>query len=530
MSYKWLKWTRVAIALVFFFSISLIFLDFRDIVSENGVQAITFLQFIPSLLKFITVLGLAGLGFIIILILTVLFGRVYCSSICPLGILQDFISRAGLKFKKKKRYRYRKANNILRYSVLGITLITGIFLSILLVNLLDPYSAYGKVANQLFRPAGIWINNGIANILESINVYFLYKKDLYPLHLPSLLFALLLLGVLIYMAGKHGRLYCNTICPVGTFLGWLSRKSLFRIRMNKNNCTQCGKCAFACKAECISVKNMAVDNSRCVACYNCLTVCEDSAIDYSYKHKNADSALELEKVRVNEGRKNFMITALAGVVSVFSFKKLKATVPSDDTEPLNKKPTTIPEDRNYSVSPPGSTGINHFTDICTACQLCVSQCPTGVLQPSFNQFGLSSIMQPHMDYYTNYCNYECVRCSEICPTGAILPINVEEKKTLQLGKVQFIKENCVVYTENTACGSCSEHCPTQAVKMIPYKGSLTIPETDNSICVGCGACEYACPVVPYKAIYVDGNPIHQTAEKPEQEALEEPDMEEDFPF
>jgi ferredoxin len=135
-----------------------------------------------------------------------------------------------------------------------------------------------------------------------------------------------------------------------------------------------------------------------------------------------------------------------------------------------------------------------------------------------------------MDYDTNYCTYECVTCAEVCPTGAILPLTIEDKKTLQIGKVFFIKENCVVYTENTACGSCSEHCPTQAVKMVPYIGALTIPETNNEICVGCGACEYACPVVPYKAIYVDGNPVHLTAKKPVQEKLEEPSMQEEFPF
>lgn len=416
----------------------------------------------------------------------------------------------------------------MRNSILALTVITAVFLSIILVTILDPYSLYGKIANQLIRPVGLFINNNIANLLESMNIYFLYQKDHYPLHLPSLFFSVGIVAVLIVMAGRFGRLYCNTICPVGTLLGWVSRKSLFRIRLNQSNCTQCGKCSFACKAECISVKTMEVDNSRCVACFNCLTVCNDSAIDYSAKNRKT-SVLKDIKPETAEGRKNFIITAFAGIASLSGLKSLKASVPSD-TEPLNKKPTTVPVDRKYSVTPPGSLSINHFTSVCTACQLCVSQCPTGVLQPSFDQFGLASIMQPHMDYYTNYCNYECVKCSEICPTGAILKINEEEKKTLQLGKVQFIKDNCVVYTENTACGSCSEHCPTQAVKMIPYKGSLTIPETDNSICVGCGACEYACPVVPYKAIYVDGNPIHEVAEKPKQEKLEEPSMEEDFPF
>ncbi|MGC9342202.1 MAG: 4Fe-4S dicluster domain-containing protein, partial [Bacteroidales bacterium] len=281
-----------------------------------------------------------------------------------------------------------------------------------------------------------------------------------------------------------------------------------------------------CKAECISVKDMEVDHSRCVACFNCLMVCEDSAIDFTVGNSHKSNPVLNE---TGTGRKSFIFASLAGIFSLAGIKKLRASEPGEEG-PINKNPTTIPIEKNSYVSPPGSLSIDHFTSVCTACQLCVSQCPTGVLQPSFNEFGLSSIMQPQMDYNTNYCNYECVKCTDVCPTGAILPLGVEDKKILQLGKVQFIKENCVVYTENTACGSCSEHCPTQAVKMVPYKGSLTIPETDNSICVGCGACEYACPVVPYKAIYVDGNAIHLAAEKPKQEKLEEPSMEEDFPF
>jgi len=137
-----------------------------------------------------------------------------------------------------------------------------------------------------------------------------------------------------------------------------------------------------------------------------------------------------------------------------------------------------------------------------------------------------------MDYSSGYCNYECKICSEVCPTGAILSIeSLDKKKTIQLGKAKFIRENCVVYTDNTDCGACSEHCPTKAVNMVPYEDTgLFIPEIDEEICVGCGACEYPCPTRPYKAIFVDGHPEHLTAMPPKVEDLEIKKPVEDFPF
>jgi ferredoxin len=179
--------------------------------------------------------------------------------------------------------------------------------------------------------------------------------------------------------------------------------------------------------------------------------------------------------------------------------------------------------------PPGAINREHFTGICTACHLCVSACPTGVLQPSLFEYGFFGMMQPFMDYDTNFCNHECVRCTEVCPNGAILPLTKDMKLTTQIGIARFEKQNCVVYVDETSCGSCSEHCPTKAVRMVPYKGELTIPEITPDICVGCGACEYACPVTPFKAIVVDGHLQHQTAQKPPEETLEEKPLE-DFPF
>ncbi|MFC2112972.1 4Fe-4S binding protein, partial [Bacteroidota bacterium] len=507
--------------------------------------------------------SLLGTGFFVVLLLTALFGRVYCSVICPLGIMQDFVSWIRRKTKKKvHRYKYGKAYNYWRYGFLAlpfIILLAG--RSLIGLNLLDPYSIFGRIFSDLGQPVYMWMNNLLARLLESMNIYVLYPEDVTAARGLSYIIPALMLLLVVWFSFYRGRLYCNTICPVGTLLGLLSRISVFRIRMIESRCTKCAKCVFTCKASCIDMKNLDVDFSRCVGCLNCLKVCPEDAIKYMpagavQQNPNEPAGILNNSSAQDSGRREaisrMLVTglALAGLSrKVFSQDTKSesstdvenktstdagAEVPSDTitkfpTNVENKIPTEIEPVKNFPVSPPGSLGLRHFKNRCSACHLCISACPTGVLQPSINEYGLEGLLQPHMDYSSNYCNFECVRCAEVCPTGAILSLTEEAKKTLQLGQVQLILENCVVYAENTACGSCSEHCPTQAVTMVPFRDGLTLPEIKPKICVGCGACEYACPVRPHKAIYVDGHEIHQVAEKPEIEELEKTEMEE-FPF
>ncbi len=517
-----LKKIRVFIAVLFILASSLVFLDFRNLLAEDYSGGILYLQFVPSLLKFISLLSLASVGFMVIMLLTALFGRVYCSAICPLGIFQDVITRISIWARKKFRFRFSKPANAWRYGFLALSVLVFLSGTVTVIGFLDPYSNFGRIFSDLFRPLVVSVNNLAASAMESVNVFWLYPHNLDPVPLASLVFPFLFLGMLIWMASVRGRLFCNTVCPVGALLGLISRIAPFRIRIDEQSCTACGKCAFVCKAECINFKRKEVDFSRCVSCYNCITVCPFNSIGYAPAFPSGK-----EQGDGPDMEKRGFLAGFAGLMGIGTASCIAGT---KGTESLNEKPTTVEIHKEFPVSPPGSLGIEHYTGTCTACHLCVSICPTNVLRPSVTEFGLAGFMQPHMDYSTNYCNFECTACSEVCPTGAIMSLSVEDKKITQIGQVHFVKENCVVYTENTACGSCSEHCPTQAVRMIPYKGTLTIPEVDPDICVGCGACEYACPTIPFKAIYVDGNPVHQIAERPEDQELEQPDVEEDFPF
>jgi ferredoxin len=520
--FVFLKWLRVAVSLSFFIPIFFLFIDFTNAFSSALIKGVLYFQFIPSIIKFVNLAGILTAGFIILLIITLLFGRVYCSSFCPLGTFQDIIDSISKRFIRKRGYKFSKSIDWLRYPILAISIICTLAGSLLMLNLLDPYSVFGKIVSDLFRPVYYGVNNLSVFVLEKTNLYTLYPVKLKAWNWISFGFSMFMLVLVVRFTLKKGRLYCNTVCPVGTLLGLISRISVFRIRLDEALCNSCGTCSAKCKSCCIDTKNKKVDCSRCVGCFNCLTVCPGNGVKFSFalsKPNQINAPIESHKIL---NRRQFLISS--------SSLSIGALTLANDSLSQVVKGAKIPVIKKYPVTPPGSLSIDHFHKNCTACHLCISACPTHVLQPSLLQYGWDGLFQPTMDYKASFCNFECIVCSEVCPTFAILPIAPEKKKLTQLGKTNFIKENCVVYTDETACGACSEHCPTKAVNMVFYKGKLNIPLVTQEICVGCGACEYACPTTP-KSIYVEGNPVHLEAEKPKEIKSEiKVQPENDFPF
>ena len=525
-----LKKTRVILSIIIFTLITLYFLDFRGFLPES-LKFLTQIQFIPALLS---------LSFIILMsliILTLLFGRVYCSSVCPMGVYQDIVAWLSKRFNKKKRYKYSKAKSILRRSVLAGTIVAFITGFNFLVGLLDPYGAYGRIATHLFRPIYLAGNNLLTTIFTSFGNYTFYQVSVYTISVSSTIIALITFLVIGYMAWKGGRTYCNTICPVGTTLGFFSKHSLFRVQFVDEKCNMCGLCVMKCKSSCIDSGNKKIDYSRCVTCFNCIEICNRDAMKYKIvrrrktpvvdpmpaytyakeekkaKSSKSDSLIKNQMVNknVDESKRRFLSASLLTGLSVGS---LLAQQASGDILPKRELKRQIP------IAPPGTLSFDNLREKCISCHLCVSKCPSRVIKPALLEYGLGGIMQPKLYFDRGFCNYDCTVCGDVCPTGAIEQLTVEEKNKTQIGKVNFNIENCIVYYDETNCGACSEHCPTQAVHMVPYKGHLTIPETDPSICVGCGGCEYVCPAIPYKAIYVEGIDTQNIIEIEHEEAEE----------
>ena len=537
MNTPWLRKIRIIVSLLFFAVTTFLLIDIFGIFTPDLSGKILFLQFVPSTLKFIALLTFTSFGFIAVILLTLIFGRAYCSTICPLGTFQDVINyisgKVKRKGKKKRRFLFLKEQRILRLSLLILPILVFVLGSAIAVNLLDPYSIYGRFAGNFFRPILIGFNNLAAIPAEKFRVFWFTQFDLKAFHVLPFLVSLAFLVLVIYLAWKKGRLYCNTVCPVGTFLGYLSKFSLFRVVINDADCLSCGVCAKECKSSCIDSENKKVDVTRCVTCFDCLSTCPTDGITYNFafgkkeytEKNNAKEIIKAKKKSIDNSKRSFLTKTSVYLLSLSAIgaqieKKIKVTKLS--TKQIFKK---------YAVSPPGSKSIQRFNSKCTACHLCVTACPTQVLQPSFLEYGFTGMLQPRLDNSAGFCNFECKICSDVCPTGAILPVKLEEKKLIQLGKAKFIEDNCIVKTQKTDCGACSEHCPTKAVHMIPYEGKLVIPEVRDKYCIGCGACEYACPVIPYKAIYVEGNYTHAVAEKnTELKEQKKVDLKEDFPF
>lgn len=520
---SWLRFLRIGVSLFFLLIISLIFLDPAQWIPQWFTSAIIWPQFAPSVIRFTVSAGLAASGFLLITLLAFFFGRVYCSSVCPVGTLQDIISKLRRLVFKTRPLKYARPQHVLRYVILALVIISFAFGTSLLINLLDPYSNFGRIMTNLVRPLFLAAGNGLANVLERNDIFWMPKTTFKLFHASSLGFAAGFLALIGWMSFYRGRLFCNTICPVGSLLGLFSKFAIFRISIDKGACNSCGRCSKVCKAQCIDVRHREIDFTRCVSCYNCLDVCQENGVLFNLNKASFAVIPESTQAKDDKQRRNLLKALM--VFSAFVTTRAFATRTTG-----GEKPTEIPEDKKNIASPPGSTGHDHFTKKCTACHLCVSVCPTHVLQPSFLQYGLHGLMQPFMDYHSGFCNFDCTLCSEVCPTGAIKNIVPVDKKLSQLGVARFIEKNCVVYTDNTDCGACSEHCPTKAVNMVPYKDALKIPLVNDKICIGCGACEYACPTRPFRAIFVEGNLLHVKADEPVQDKIVIEKTEDDFPF
>lgn len=497
-----LRKIRIFLALVFFIGATLLFLDFTGTI-HAWLGWIAKVQFLPAIFA-------VNVGVILFLVaLTFIFGRIYCSIICPLGVWQDIFAKFG-KWSKKNRYSYSPALNWWRYTLLVVMIISIILGIGSIVGALAPYSSFGRIVHSLFSPVWQYGNNIMAGLAERYESYTFYPTEIWIRSVPVFITAIITLLALGFLAWNNGRTYCNSICPVGTVLGFMSRYSLFRPTINIAKCNSCGLCARNCKSACINSKTHVIDYSRCVSCMDCIGKCNKNAITYTYKRNAEVLKSQIEIAQINEkvpdsSRRGFLgLFAFLGGSSLID--AAEKTVDGGLAVIEEKK---IPA-RKKHITPPGSKSHSNVDLRCTGCQLCISVCPNQVLRPSGN---LNNFMHPVASYERGYCRPECNKCSEVCPTGAIQKVDLADKSSIQIGRAVWVKENCIPLTDEVSCGNCARHCPVGAIQMISSVPgdnlAQKIPAVDTERCIGCGACENLCPSRPFSSIYVEGNERHR---------------------
>ena len=474
-------------------------------------------EFLPSLLRALTRFSLISLAFFaVILALSLLVGRLYCSFCCPLGVLQDVAARVGRAVSFGRfRYKTQPERRRFRYAVLIVLAAAALGCWIFPLGLLEPYTLFGRNAAGPGQEFLIAVNNRLYGHFDSLAP--LEKRPPFPA-VPALVAGGVLLAVL-GAAAYRGRLFCNTFCPAGTLLGLCSKHALFPVRLDAAACMKCGQCVKVCKAGCIDLRNRTLDSERCVDCMNCGTACRFGAIRFGRRPEKPAAA--------DAGRRGFLVAAGASGIVAFLAGRLAAR--GGVTRDFSGG--AVPP-----VMPPGAGTREEFLRRCTGCGLCVANCTGRTLKPAFLEYGAAGMGMPMLTFEVGKCEFDCRNCSSLCPTGALRKLNEEEKHRCKIGTVRYFREHCVVVTDETSCGACAEHCPTGALQMVPYKGSLTIPHVIEDLCIGCGGCQYICPALwgeGKKAVMVYGAERQGRAADPHK-VLEKPEKThpaaEDFPF
>lgn len=508
-----LRWGRIVLAIIVTAVLTAVLVSHAMTIPRMA-GFLTRIQFIPAALAF------SVSTIVVILLCTLFFGRIYCSVLCPLGVLMDLIARLPRlgKFARRRVYHFCEPLTKVRNLTL-IVVVISIFLGISAVlTALDPYSIYSRFCVYCVKP--VWY--ALCNLFSSEPIRFAAAS------VTGISVSLGFIGVIGWIALKRGRLYCNTICPVGTTLGYISRYSIFRIDINTDKCIECRKCEHVCKSQCIDLSTHVIDMSRCVTCFDCLPVCPNDAIHFtSSRHQLsyplmmrsrsplAGSAAGFDGGGVNMSRTDDDVPGDKLILDRRAFLTAGLLIASGSIIAQGKKVTKLvgglgtdqmPSDPTVPVTPPGVTDYKDFLNKCTGCGLCISHCPTGVLRASTTQYGVLRAFHPVKNYDEARCAIGCTRCTHLCPTGALKPLTKIEKRETSVGLASVSLSRCISYSHDSHCGKCAEACEPKAIKMIDKNipGRGLAPVVDASACIGCGACQFVCPATPQKAIVVNG--------------------------
>lgn len=470
--YRLIRWGRIAVQ-------TCVTVVIAAAVAVGAPCVLSRLQLIPAIAACATVWLAAWV------VLTLLFGRIYCSTVCPTGALMALFSK--ILRKPRSHFSYAAPSSKLRLAMFLTVLLCALFGVSAVVSLFDPYSAFARMVLACARPAVVGISGFVV--------------------------AGVTLAAIMICCARRGRIICNTVCPVGTVLGTISRISFFHTDINTDLCVNCGRCRDVCSAQCIDLNDHVVDQSRCIVCFDCLDVCPADAITFRRgRHQlsipmmqrvvdragvSATSRYEKRETGVTPiDRRSFLIAAGAAIGA-----GVTATAAGQRSSYVKGAVKLIP--LNY-VTPPGASSREDFLRRCTACGACIATCPESAIVQSTNQFGVRHALTPVMNFPESYCSFECVRCTEVCPTKALSRLTLDEKRRTAIGRARICATNCRLYVNGIHCSICAKVCPKRAISIVRDNDGRRVPVVEPELCIGCGLCSNACPSKPYKAIVIEG--------------------------
>jgi ferredoxin len=543
MKQKNLKTIRIAVAAIMFA------LFFGVGIGVQQLNAVLVTQFAPGLLSLTSVFFVDTLAAVVLIAaVTLVFGRIYCSVLCPLGILQDgiaFLTHWNQKKWKWSRYRFLDTRPV-KYGVFLFVLILGAAGVMLPLVALLPSSNFFTIVSNVFLKFFNLILELLARGAQGVaeNGFLAHFKvahgpgspGWYESVIPpaaAFAFSLGIFLVVAALAAWRGRIYCNTLCPVGAVLSLIGRKPLYRIALSQEMCVCCGMCEAACKGGAINAKAKSVLTENCVMCFNCIGACKRGGVTLEKRPKMAAFSLS---------RRHFIGAAggvVAGAGAYMLVRKLENTMPR-------------PSSSAWPAMPPGAGSAKRFHEKCVGCGICIRECEGHVLVPSVTQYGLEGFMQPVVDYSRGSCVYTCNHCSNVCPAGALLPLSLEAKQLTRIGTASTDYGACV------GCGICASNCPAHAIQMmtvvfpadhakpnpagsawygasrpvvrsVPVDHSRKVASVNLFSCIGCGVCQNVCPLPDGPAITVSGvveqilvkpSEVQHYAEDPEKKPAE----------
>jgi len=455
-----------------------------------------FLRLDPALIVFTAISGrifaFAFIPALLVLVVTLFFGRIFCGYICPMGTTLDGTDKLFGTARKKQPEtgRLRLLKYIILFFLLGASL-----LGVSFVFTAAPLSLITRFYGLLVHPALAFFSNEMLGLVQPLAEWLdmdsvVFMQIATP-RFATQLFILAFFGVLFVLAMVSPRFWCRNLCPSGALMAFLSKKPLIR-RGVSDDCTDCGKCANACPMSAIITENPSVTlHEECIVCRTCQSTCPENAI--SFDSLRAEHVFE--KQRFSLTRRQFMVSGLFGAAT--------ATVGLTGLNSLHGKPGPGQVAPPGLIRPPGALPEMNFLARCSRCGECMVACPTNTLQPIWLDAGFMGLFSPGLNLRRSYCSPECRLCGEVCPTDAIRSLSRDERIWAKTGTAIIFRRKCLAWEQQKSCMVCDEVCPYKAVEFRKEPGNpVPVPQVREEKCAGCGYCEHFCPVQNQSAIVV----------------------------